>query len=250
VHFLHVVHDRETHPAPGLLGDAMLEQGHTMVVWDMQIEERTPRDFLDFDGTVFYGGQQDVAERALHPWLEAEEEMISALCAASRPLLGICLGAQLLAKALGGAVVGLSEPEIGWQEVWLEAAAASDPLFHSLPHSFLAVEWHHNDFLCPPEAMLLARSSACVQAFRKGRAWGVQFHPEATDEILFRWAQEGWPGCSGAGAAVLDSERERRLLADWNLVGHALAEAFIVEAASSGRGNDSRASSDALAGSR
>jgi len=106
------------------------------------------------------------------------------------PLLGICLGAQLLAHALGGTVNPNRDGEKGLKRVQLTLAGGRDPLFWDIPYGFDAYQWHDDSLSPPLGAVVLATGEPCrYQAFRVGRrAYGVQFHPEATGEIARRWA--------------------------------------------------------------
>lgn len=144
-----------------------------------------------FDAVVLLGGGflPDDDERA--PWLPAERELTRRAVAGGVPLLGICLGAQILAAATGGVVRGdHGRPERGSCRVSLLGEARTDPLFAGLPGEFRVIENHRDQITgLPPGAVRLAESEACpVQAFRVGEwAWGVQFHPEAGADRLERW---------------------------------------------------------------
>ncbi len=104
---------------------------------------------------------------------------MSRLLATGTPLLGICLGGQLLAEVAGGAVSSNRCGEKGLVEIELTAGGRADPLLAGIDDRFQAFQWHNDSFAVPPPAQHLARSVACPgQAFRLGNAWGVQFHPE------------------------------------------------------------------------
>jgi GMP synthase-like glutamine amidotransferase len=110
--------------------------------------------------------------------------------AAGVPLLGVCLGGQQLARALGGETAKLEPAEIGWYPIHLSAEAQDDPLFGGEPRELVAYQSHRHRFGLPPGAVPLASSDLCLQAFRHGdRTWALQFHPEVTMEILERWFQ-------------------------------------------------------------
>ncbi len=126
------------------------------------------------------------------PWLPHERALLRAAVADEVPTLGICLGAQVLAAANGGRVTTNPEgPEIGAQLVAKRAAAATDPLFATLPITPDVVQWHYDTItVLPPGAIHLASSPVCDnQAFRLGRlAWGIQFHIETTPDVVRAWA--------------------------------------------------------------
>jgi GMP synthase (glutamine-hydrolysing) len=154
-----------------------------------------------YDGVALLGGGllPDDDERA--PWLRAERELTRAAVAGGVPLLGICLGAQVLAAVAGGAVRGdHGRPERGSCRVSLLPEAKADALFAGLPEEVRFIQNHRDQITdLPPDAVHLAASEACpIQAFRVGeRAWGVQFHPEAPADRL-----DGWDEAALAGAGL------------------------------------------------
>ncbi len=144
----------------------------------------------------------DVWQEDAHPWLRREKAAIrEAVAERGMPYLGLCLGHQLLAEALGGRVGPMSRPEIGVLPVELTAEGGNDPLFAGLPRSFHALQWHGAEVsAAPPGARVLAHSPACaVQAMRVGaRAYGVQYHVEITADTVREW------GAVPAYACALD----------------------------------------------
>lgn len=141
-------------------------------------------------GAVFMGGPMSVADTGRYPRLAEEIEWLRGAQAAGLPLLGVCLGSQLLARALGAAVVPGPEKEIGFAPV--EALEAGDPLIAPLAPAASVLHWHGEVFDLPPGATALARSAAtAVQAFRAGpSAWGLLFHAEADSALVERWLAE------------------------------------------------------------
>jgi hypothetical protein len=152
-----------------------------------------------------------------------------------QPLIGVCLGAQIAAAAAGAEVRRAAAPEIGWFDVELTEAGAEDPLLGRLPRRFCAYEWHSYAFDLPAGAVELARSAVCTQACRFGeRAWGVQFHPEVTPDIVRAWSEdfESDPDAVQQGfdpAAALAEAGER--LPGWMEIGRALFDGFLEQAA-------------------
>jgi GMP synthase (glutamine-hydrolysing) len=156
-----------------------------------------------YDGAVVLGGAMGPAEDERCPWLPAVRELMADAVASSVPLLGICLGAQLLALACGGAVRrGVRGPELGVLDLDVHPAAADDALFAGLALPARVVQWHWDEISdLPAGATLLAGSRAYAnQVFRVGeRAWGVQGHPEVTTAIAASWAREDDPLLIAAG---------------------------------------------------
>ncbi|MCW2962110.1 MAG: amidotransferase [Thermoleophilia bacterium] len=132
---------------------------------------------------IVLGGQMNTDQVEQHPWLDAERDFLRALVARPTPrIVGICLGAQLLAEVLGGSVGRAEHPEIGWHRLELTPAGQRSPVFGTLEPSFDAFEWHGDAWTLPPGAELTVTGATCAtQAFSwDGRVHGVQFHPEFT----------------------------------------------------------------------
>jgi GMP synthase-like glutamine amidotransferase len=154
---------------------------------------------------IIMGGPMNVDETYLYPFLDTELELIKQATLAGRPVLGICLGAQLIAKALGSRVYPNSVREVGWHPIELLPVAHKDRLFSEAPQTFDVLHWHGDTFDLPPGAVHLARSNRCVhQAFRWGSlTWGLQFHLEVTPKMIETWVQgdESVSYIRGAGEA-------------------------------------------------
>jgi GMP synthase (glutamine-hydrolysing) len=170
----------------GLLGERAAAGGHELVEWVPARGEHAPATLDAVGALVVFGGGMNVRDAQRMPWLGGEIELLRDALEAGLPTLGICLGAQLLAAAGGAEVRRASSPEIGWHEV---VRSGEDPVLDRLPERFLAYQWHSYTFELPAGAVELARSAICPQAYRlRGSAWGVQFHPEVTPEIVRGWA--------------------------------------------------------------
>ena len=140
----------------------------------------------DVDGIVSMGGPQSAAEQAKYPYLAREITLLRAALKAGTPVLGVCLGAQLLAAALGAAVTKNPQKEIGWYPLMRESGADGDPIFAPFESTETVFQWHGDTFSLPKGAVRLASSPLCrEQAFRHGEtAYGLQFHVEVTEPIV------------------------------------------------------------------
>lgn len=176
---------------PGTIASWAQERGHEVTGTRLYAGEPLP-GVADLDWLVVMGGPMNVYEEDAYPWLSAEKALIDDAVAAGKVVLGVCLGAQLLADVLGGTVTRNAYPEIGWFPVTLTAAAAESPAFGRLPAEFTPLHWHGDTFSLPPGAVHLAESTACAnQAFSYGeRAFGLQFHLECTAEEVADLARE------------------------------------------------------------
>lgn len=176
---------------PGVLRDFMAEDG---VDWDaVELDLGEPIPALDdYDALLVMGGPMDVWEEDKHPWLVGEKAVIrEAVLDRRMPVLGVCLGHQLLAAALGGDVGPMATPEIGILDVELTAEATRDPVFADMPMRSGVLQWHSAEVKRPPAgSVVLARSPACgIQALRIGpAAWGLQYHVELTPRTVAEWA--------------------------------------------------------------
>lgn len=138
------------------------------------------------DWVIVMGGPMNIHQEDIYPWLGPEKAFIRRAIAEGKTVLGICLGAQLIADALGSRVFAGAHKEIGWFPVELTEAGKKSPLFGFLPPSFTAFHWHGDTFEIPPDCVHLARSEACAaQAFvYRQRVLGLQFHLESTAESV------------------------------------------------------------------
>lgn len=150
-------------------------------------------DSAGFDGLVVMGGPMSASSNDGFPTRRAELDLIADALRSGIPILGVCLGAQLLALAGGGLVFpGQAGPEVGWAPVDLTGAAEGDPLLTGLPSQLTVLHWHGDTFELPPMAVELAWSSLYKrQAFRIGvRAWGFQFHLEVDEDAVAAFLRE------------------------------------------------------------
>jgi len=176
---------------PGLFGDFLRERGASLDVVMLHrgaaIPSLAPYDFL-----LVMGGAMDVWETEAHPWLVAEKEAIREWTTSrNRPYLGICLGLQLLAEALGGAVGVARAAEVGVGKVRLNALGQQHPMTAGLTKTLKVMQWHHAEVSkLPPEAEVLASSPITpVQIMSVGREMvATQFHAELTPALVDRWA--------------------------------------------------------------
>jgi GMP synthase-like glutamine amidotransferase len=145
----------------------------------------------------------NVDEVQKYPFLTEEVLLIEKMLAEEKPILGICLGAQLIAKALGSRVFPNDHKEVGWHPISLTPAAATDPLFKKMPKEMNVLHWHGDTFNLPKNAVHLARSTRCEnQAFRYGKnTYGLQFHLEVTPGMLVSWcrSKDGRADLAAAG---------------------------------------------------
>jgi GMP synthase (glutamine-hydrolysing) len=180
------------HEGLGTIGDAFARRDVPVTVIDAFAGELPRFDPQDFAGLVVMGGPMNVDETDRYPNLEIELQWLRQAVEAKLPILGVCLGSQLLAKALGSPVYANRIKEIGWYEVEWLPAAGDDSLFRSLPRPMTVFQWHGDTFDLPPGAVQLARSPQCEnQAFRYGpAAYGLQFHMEVTAAIIDDWLCE------------------------------------------------------------
>jgi GMP synthase-like glutamine amidotransferase len=227
---LSVVHDDSPTGGGGLFERIVVERGDRLDRWFTANGDSPPSDAAGWDAIMVFGGVQHPDSDSDHAWLAGETAFIGSALTAGVPLLGVCLGAQLVARAAGARVGPARRSEVGWHDVDLDASATNDPVLGVLPPRITAFQWHYYGFDVPDGAVGLATSPAANQAFRLGdRAWGVQFHPEVDAEMLEDWFAQGGDELEQPVEAV--REETARRLPTWNEQGRALCGAFLDTAA-------------------
>jgi GMP synthase (glutamine-hydrolysing) len=227
VRVLSVIHGTDARAE--LFAPAVEHAGHSLDEWSFGWGTPPPRPLSSYDSVLVFGGAMHADHDEHHPWLADETTWLQELLRAGTPVLGVCLGVQLLARA-SGAWVGPLEagPEIGWYRVTLTDAGRDDPVLGALPPEFEALQWHHYTYAVPAGAVELARSAACTQAFRLGDAcWGVQFHPEVTETQLAGWLADADDPAPDPDALRAESAEK---IVHWNELGVSLCEAFLAAA--------------------
>jgi GMP synthase (glutamine-hydrolysing) len=171
---------------PSRAGDVIVGAGAELQVVATHAGQPVPVSIGDHAGLLVMGGPMGVYEADRHPHLHAERALIEDALSRGVPVLGVCLGSQLLASVLGAHVRPGPRKEIGWYDVSLSPAAKADPLFGAAPRAFTALHWHGDIFDLPPGAVGLARSELTEhQAFSFGEsAWGILFHLEVSSRQL------------------------------------------------------------------
>jgi GMP synthase (glutamine-hydrolysing) len=228
---LSVVHQHDA--GPGVFADVASE----LVEWVPA--EAPPPDPAGFDAAMVFGGSMNVDQEDAHAWLGDEKQLIAALLERGTPILGVCLGSQLLAEAAGVRPRRAERPEIGWHEVELTAAGREDPLLSAFPQRFEAFQWHSYETPLPDDATSLARSPVCLQAYRLPgtRAWGIQFHAEVSEAIVLAWLADFRADADAVRIGVDPPSLVRETAAKigaWNELGREFARRFLAAADEAG----------------
>ena len=216
----------------GVFAEAVASRGAALEKWIPAAHGPPGADA--YDAAMVFGGAMHVDQEDENPWLRPEKAWLRELLVRGTPVLGVCLGAQLLAEAAGAGPGPSAAPEIGWYDVEVTDEGSSDPLLGPFTPRFTAFQWHSYEFPLPPAGVPLARNANCLQAYRVDpAAWGIQFHAEVTRDSI-----ESWLGDYGSEAeAVRAGVDPKRLTADtehwiegWNEAGRALCLRFLDEA--------------------
>lgn len=173
----------------GTLDPMLRNRGHRIRYVNFHRDPGARPDVSRYDALIVLGGPQMPDQGEVHPHLEVEMRCIEAALKREIPVLGICLGAQLLAYTLGAGVRPMKEWEIGWYDLEPTRQSAADPMFCALVNSHPVFQWHGYTFDLPGDAIHLAKSATCEnQAFRYGQnAYGMQFHLELDERLINRW---------------------------------------------------------------
>jgi GMP synthase-like glutamine amidotransferase len=233
VHFLVFQHVAVEHP--GIFRDFWKDAGVRWSAIELDEGEPIPKDLTAFDALIVMGGPMDVWQREKYPWLTPEIAAIREFVVdLGRPFLGVCLGHQLLAEALGGHVGLAIQPEVGPYPVSL-TRHGDDPLLHDLPSPLTTFQWHGAEVkTLPADAVVLAHSPLCpIQAFRWGPcAFGLQFHAEISAETVDVWGRIPAYRCSletvlGEGGSDRLAVETRAVLPELNKTARILNDRFL-----------------------
>jgi GMP synthase-like glutamine amidotransferase len=205
--------DRHT----GLVRDSLQGAGLEVVEWN-PLDDAPAPSVSDISGIVSLGGRMSATEVDRHPFLAAEVELLRDALATRLPVLGMCLGAQLLAVAASGRVSRMERMYVGWPELSLLPVVAEDPVFGGLPADLPVLKWHEDMIDVPADSVLLGIAGPGAALFRIGAAaWGSQMHLELTPPMLLGWLAErgGIAEIEAAGYDIdaFRAESRRRLAA-------------------------------------
>jgi len=226
---LAIVHQRDA--GPGVFAEAAAARGVALETWHPAEGEPAPADPTAYSAVLTFGGAMHADQAQAHQWLRIEKDLLAGLLDAGTPLLGVCLGSQLLAEAGGGTARRASEPEIGWSEIELTPEGRDDPLLGPLAPRFEAFQWHSYEAAAPLGAVELARSPVCLQAYRLAdRAWGIQFHAEVSGDDAASWIAD-YRSDEDAVRIGLDpialARETAAKIGDWNAVGLGICDRFL-----------------------
>ncbi len=174
---------------PGTIADFLEDNKLPYTVLDLSSGDKVPKLEKDFQVVVCLGGPMNVYEEEKYRFLKEEDILLKRIAEDNVPFLGICLGAQLIAKATGAGVTKNPEKEIGWYKIVLTDNGLKDDLFKDLPEVFKVFQWHGDTFGIPQGGKRLAFSELCQnQALKYGRnIYGIQFHVEVTKDMISQW---------------------------------------------------------------
>ena len=213
----------------GSYDDVVAAAGHDVVRW-APFEGEPPPSLADIHAIVILGGAVHPDADGTEPWLGSEVAVLEEALARKLPSLGLCLGAQLIARATGAWVGPVERSEVGWYEVEPNETGLADPVVGALGGPAYAFEWHHYTFELPDGAIELARSPRAIQAYRLGDVvWGLQFHPEVTRTQVYEWTGMSPDQVDGEPEAML-AETDRRI-GQWTETGRRICLAFLDRAA-------------------
>jgi GMP synthase (glutamine-hydrolysing) len=198
-----IVHQENSDP--GLVGQMLRARGYELDIRCLPMGDRLPPHLDDYDGAVIFGGPMSANDDDTLPFIRAELDWVTVVLESGKPFLGICLGAQLLARALGATVAPHPDgvAEIGYFPVQPTVAGEAFDLPTQVYH------WHREGFELPQGATLLAQGETFInQAFCYGNAYGLQFHPEMTQEMVDKWTTLGAEQLTLTGAQSRQQQLE------------------------------------------
>ncbi|MEO8091403.1 MAG: type 1 glutamine amidotransferase [bacterium] len=226
---LAIVHERDA--GPGVFAEAMAERGAALDEWLIAESDRPPADPFGYDAVFTFGGAMHPDADSAHVWMAPEKELLRGLLAGGVPLMGSCLGTQLLGESAGAGPRRAPGHEIGWFDVEVTPEGLDDPVIGPMGPTFSAFQWHSYEVPLPPGAVALATSPVCLQAWRLGTlVYGIQFHAEVAETDAHSWIRDYGPGSDAVDAGVdLDrfSVQTRARIGAWNRLGRGLCDRFL-----------------------
>ena len=224
-----IQHDHDGYPGALL---EPIERAGSVQRWDTFTHPERP-DLDGIDAIVSLGGTAHPDQDHAEPWLAAELDLLEEALDLGIPILGVCLGGQLLARAAGGQIGKVETPEVArFADVGVLPEAADDLLLAGMPRPFFGFEWHWYGVRAPPGATLLAQNESTHQAFRvQNRAWGLQFHIEVTAETLMEWADAAPDTIEEFGGRERFNKTVETFIGQSTAAAKELAERFMVVAA-------------------
>ncbi|MFO0795057.1 MAG: type 1 glutamine amidotransferase [Candidatus Brocadiaceae bacterium] len=175
---------------PGTIGDFLIDNKIQFEIIDLSYGDKVPKLKKEFQAVICLGGPMNVYEEEKYPFLRDEDIFLRKVVDEEVPYLGICLGAQLIAKATGAKVTKNAAKEIGWYKVVLNDDGLKDDLFKDFPEVFKVYQWHGDTFSIPQGGKRLAFAELCQnQVLKYGRnIYGIQFHVEIKKDMIVQWA--------------------------------------------------------------
>ena len=186
--FRHVPHE-----GLGTIGSFLISRRFSIDYYDLFSHSRIPTDLDAYELIVSMGGPMNADETDRYPFLQEERKALKKAIGLNKRVLGVCLGSQLIARALDARVYSGSQKEIGWFPIRLSSAGKKDPVFKDLSEQLTVFHWHGDTFDLPKDAVCLASSDLYQnQAFKFGEhVYAFQFHVEITGPMIVKWIQEG-----------------------------------------------------------
>ena len=208
---------------PGVIGDFFQNSKRQVQTVELMGGDKLPNDLKDIEAIIVLGGPMNVYQEEKYPFLKDEDGFLKEAVELEIPTLGICLGAQALAKAAGAKVKKAEREEIGWYKVNLTNEGQNDRLFKNLGKNLDVFQWHEDQFDLPQNTVLLAESDSCRnQAFKLGKcAYAMQFHIEVTPVMVESWIKQYW----GSADRVRIAHSQKMLIEAYRKKGRFLRQA-------------------------
>jgi len=223
-----LVYQHDAHEHTARLGETLRDHGHRLQTCALYDGDALPPDLDNIDGIISMGGPMNVDEQADHPWIEGEKALIKQAHDAGLPIVGICLGAQLIAEALGGKAGPMDEPEVGWATVKLAFPGTIDTLYGGIGWETMQFHMHGYEVKeLPPGATPLAGSKQCrTQAYKVGlRTYAYQYHFEWKKADIERFAKSEFVTNAGASPEQIAAGTKQHY-DDFHRLGDRLSESI------------------------